>query len=294
MVPSAPFEALPSRRPPMPMPTPKMWLARPGKPGNPALWTPAGYHPGRQRPRQRSSSSTRPPISTARAGMRRSTMPRPMPAPALFLRGQASAFNAVGAIWAPRYRQATFGAFLTDKAEADKALDFAYRDVAAAFDEFLQRSRRPPDHPRRPQPGRAPSRPGCCAIGSPARRSRSASSPPMSSAGRSRTRPTCPRLGLPECTAADQAGCILSWQSFAEPADPRADPRHVRRHDRLHRRAAPGHARWSAPIRSPARADAAAPATANLGTLLPTQDLTSATIVAGQRPGAAATAAACC
>ena len=28
-----------------------------------------------------------------------------------------------------------------------------------------------------------------------------------------------PTLGLPACTAADQSGCVLSWQSFAEPAD---------------------------------------------------------------------------
>ena len=56
---------------------------------------------------------------------------------ALFLRGQASAFNEVGEVWAPRYRQATFGAFLTSAADAQAALDFAYRDVAAAFDAFL-------------------------------------------------------------------------------------------------------------------------------------------------------------
>src|SRR3546814_16144373 len=29
-----------------------------------------------------------------------------------------------------------------------------------------------------------------------------------------------PALGLPACQKKDQAGCILSWQSFAEPADP--------------------------------------------------------------------------
>ena len=28
-----------------------------------------------------------------------------------------------------------------------------------------------------------------------------------------------PKLGLPACASADQSGCILSWQSFAEPAD---------------------------------------------------------------------------
>ncbi|MGD9812578.1 MAG: DUF3089 domain-containing protein, partial [Sphingobium sp.] len=50
---------------------------------------------------------------------------------------QSSAFNRVGAIWAPRYHQAHFGAFLTDSDSATKAIDAAYRDVVAAFDAFL-------------------------------------------------------------------------------------------------------------------------------------------------------------
>jgi hypothetical protein len=29
-----------------------------------------------------------------------------------------------------------------------------------------------------------------------------------------------PALGLPACTAADQAGCILSWMTFGDPANP--------------------------------------------------------------------------
>ena len=36
----------------------------------------------------------------------------------LFLRGLASPFNRAAEIWAPKYRQATVGAFLTDKPEA--------------------------------------------------------------------------------------------------------------------------------------------------------------------------------
>src|SRR3546814_13957071 len=35
----------------------------------------------------------------------------------LFAQTQASVFNGVAATWVPRYRQATFGAFLTDKAD---------------------------------------------------------------------------------------------------------------------------------------------------------------------------------
>jgi hypothetical protein len=55
----------------------------------------------------------------------------------LFVRSQASAFNDVAAVWAPRYRQAAFGAFLLDSEDARKALDLAYGDVEAAFERFL-------------------------------------------------------------------------------------------------------------------------------------------------------------
>ena len=63
----------------------------------------------------------------------------------LFVRSQASAFNGVGAIWAPRYRQATFGAFLTNNDNARRALDLAYRDVVAAYEQFLREA--PADRP---------------------------------------------------------------------------------------------------------------------------------------------------
>ena len=49
-----------------------------------------------------------------------------------------------------------------------------------------------------------------------------------------------PLMGLPECTAPDQAGCILSWQTFGETCRSGADHRYVRRVDGLHRRAAQG------------------------------------------------------
>jgi hypothetical protein len=53
------------------------------------------------------------------------------------VRGLASPFNRAAQLWVPRYRQATFGAFLSDKPEALQALDLAYSDVTAAFDQFL-------------------------------------------------------------------------------------------------------------------------------------------------------------
>src|SRR6185369_17329705 len=55
----------------------------------------------------------------------------------LFTQSQASVFNAAGKVWAPRYRQAAYGAFLLKSDDAKKALDFAYGDVARAFDRFV-------------------------------------------------------------------------------------------------------------------------------------------------------------
>ena len=120
---------------------PDMWIARPDKPGNPALWTPTGFQPASNpqaavffvHPTSFLDTKTwNAPLDNQDANNRA----------ALFLRGQASAFNSVGTIWAPRYRQATFGAFLTSKASAQQALDFAYRDVLAAFDPRTVRATR--------------------------------------------------------------------------------------------------------------------------------------------------------
>jgi hypothetical protein len=54
-------------------------------------------------------------------------------------------FAAAGAIWAPRYRQAVLYASLARREDSREALDFAYQDVARAFEAF-QKAR----NPRRP------------------------------------------------------------------------------------------------------------------------------------------------
>ncbi|EPG75527.1 PF11288 family protein [Leptospira fainei serovar Hurstbridge str. BUT 6] len=53
------------------------------------------------------------------------------------IRRQASVFNEVGRIFAPRYRQATIYSFL-DATDGSKALDLAYSDVLKAFDTYLR------------------------------------------------------------------------------------------------------------------------------------------------------------
>ncbi|MCE7796797.1 DUF3089 domain-containing protein [Sphingobium sufflavum] len=126
-------------------------------------------------------------------------------------------FAAVGPFWAPRYRQATFGSFLTEKPEAEQALDAAYGDVAAAFDAFLAANPTGPiilaghsqgaRHLMRLLADKVAGKPVASRIVA-----AYLVGWPIS------TTADLPALGLPACTRADQPGCILSWQSFAAPA----------------------------------------------------------------------------
>jgi hypothetical protein len=138
----------------------------------------------------------------------------------LFLQSQASAFNGVGRIWAPRYRQAAYGAFLLKSDDAEKALDFAYRDIAAAFDEFVKQVPKGAPiilaghsqgalHLERLLKEKVAGKPIASQIAA-----AYVVGWPIS------TRSDLPALGLPACRAADQAGCILSWMTFGDPPNP--------------------------------------------------------------------------
>jgi hypothetical protein len=219
MVPSAAFEGGP---PPAPKAyaDKRLWIARPDLPDSPGLWIPTGLklegtptasaffiHPTSYLQTSHWNAPLADPESQWRAK--------------LFVQSQASAFNSVAHIWAPKYRQATFGAFLTTKAEAQKALDFAYRDVAAAFDEFLDQA--PKDRPiilaghsqgslhlMRLLAERIAGKPEAARIAAAYVIGWPVSIPA-----------DLPSLGLPACERREQAGCVVSWQSFAEPADPK-------------------------------------------------------------------------
>ena len=55
------------------------------------------------------------------------------------VKNQASIFNGTGKIYAPRYRQMSFGGFFTDDTTSEKkALVLAYNDVKRAFQYYLQ------------------------------------------------------------------------------------------------------------------------------------------------------------
>lgn len=220
MVPSAPFiEPAPltvddyARR--------DLWLARPDiRRDNPALWLPPGYKHEAEEPR--AAIFFVHPTSYLASFRPRWNMPltdrESLTTAIQFLRGQASAFNAAGTIWAPKYRQAHFGAFLTDRPQAKGALDAAYRDVAAAFGAFLKAN---PDGPiilaghsqgslhlmrlMQEQVAGKPLKDRIAAA--------YLAGWPVS------IEADMPALGLPACTRSGEAGCILSWQSFAEPAD---------------------------------------------------------------------------
>ena len=196
-----------------------MWVARPDLPDDPSRWTPEGYeaaprpgvaifylHPTTYLGRDRWNG----PFDDAEANERTR----------MFTQTQASAFNGVGAVWAPRYRQATFGAFLTNKDDANKAIDLAYRDISAAFDTFLASV---PEN--RPVILAGHSQGSLLLLrllkervaGTPAARrilAVYAVGWPIS------IEADLPALGLAACDGPGQINCILSWQSFAEPAEP--------------------------------------------------------------------------
>lgn len=137
----------------------------------------------------------------------------------LFAQSQASAFEGLGDVWAPRYRQAAFGAFLLKSEDAERSLDFAYRDVAAAFDEFVRHAGNAPiilaAHSqgalhlerllREKVAGRSIAKQVVAAyvVGW-----------PISITA------DLPKLGLPACTSKQQVGCILSWMTFGDPPNP--------------------------------------------------------------------------
>lgn len=212
---------------------PNLWIARPGLPDDPTLWRPlltqasADGAPLRYPPEAERSGAAiffvhptsylgREQWNAALDNSEANWRAR------LFVRGMASAFAGAGEVWAPRYRQAAMGAFLTrDVDTANRALDAAYDDVLSAWTSFL--SSIPPDQPiilaghsqgalhlARLMKEQVAARPiaervaAAYVVGW-----------PLS------VEHDVPALGLNPCTRADEANCLLGWNSFAEPADPR-------------------------------------------------------------------------
>lgn len=228
---------------------PKMWFARPGMDKDPSAWRPAAEASNAPSPDSAAAQSrdrlippagaaepAAPPIEKGDAAVffvhptsyySRSSWNAPLEdrdsdhRANLFVQGMASAFADAGEIWAPRYRQATLGAFLAeDRVTAGKAIDAAYRDVAEAFDAFV--AAQPKDKPII----LAGHSQGALHLTS-LLKNRIAGTPlarrivaayvigwPIS------LDTDMAALGLPACETPEQKGCILGWATFADPADP--------------------------------------------------------------------------
>jgi hypothetical protein len=195
----------------------------------------------------------------------------------------ASPFAAASEIWAPRYRQATFGAYMTDKPAAARAIDLAYSDVARAFEQFLRETgmnvpivlaghSQGAAHVVRLLHERIAGTPlqqrvaAAYAVGWPIS-----------------VEHDLPALGLPACEHPAQGGCIVSWSSFGEPADPDQWLAPYRQSPGFD-----GELRGEGPVLcvNPLSGErgGSAPAQANLGTLKPNADLTSGELVPGAVP----------
>jgi hypothetical protein len=256
------------------------WIARPGKSDDPSGWRPDQaeqalrrtdasifyVHPTTYLRNDRWTGPIDDPDSAGRAR--------------LFVQSQASALAAAGRVWAPKYRQAAFGAFLLDNDDARKALDLAYADLLRAFDAFLR------DNPTGPIILAGHSQ-GALHL-TRLLRERVAGRPiaqrvvaayvigwPISVAA------DLPALGLPACRTRGESRCILSWMTFGEPNNPGLvldsyegssglTGGERRREDMLCVNPLTG------------TRDGTAPPAANAGTLVPSSNLASAELVTGR------------
>ncbi|PLK28116.1 hypothetical protein C0V72_00775 [Porphyrobacter sp. TH134] len=201
----------------------------------------------------------------------------------IYLRGMASPFNAASEIWAPRYRQATMGAFLTDAPEGKQAVDAAYADVREAYRYFLSSV-----DPALPIVLAGHSQ-GALHLkrllaeevqGSPAAARLAAAyiiGWPVS------VEHDLPVIGFPPCAVPAQTGCIISWSSFAEPADPALVLEAYGSAPALDGDK-PGRSAMLCTNPLTGMVGGAAPASANLGTLVPEDSMEKGELVPGLVP----------
>ncbi|MCB2065603.1 MAG: DUF3089 domain-containing protein [Erythrobacter sp.] len=280
---------------------PAMWFSRPSMdPANdPARWQPAlregsAPPPAEEETAQADSASAEAPRFAVffihpTSFMERSAWNAPLDDETsqararVMVRGMASAFNRASEIWAPRYRQATYGAFLTDAPAAGQALDAAYRDVSEAFDFFVDSV--PDDMPiviaGHSQGGYHVVRLLLDRIKGTPLADRVAVAYAVGMPISVQT--DLPELGLPPCATPLQAGCLASWASFAEPADTGQYLRLYNETPGIN-----GASRSGTPILCfnplTGTLNQAAGAERNLGTLVPQDDLANGDLVPGAVP----------
>ncbi|WP_262690494.1 DUF3089 domain-containing protein [Kordiimonas aestuarii] len=140
------------------------------------------------------------------------------------LKYQASAFGLAGQVYAPKYRQAAFGAFFDDSGQGVQALMRAHADVLAAFDHYIAS-----DNKGRPFILAGHSQGSLHALlllaeriaVNPELQSRMIAAYiigwPVSIEGDLGT-----LNGIEPCEAPRDTGCVVSFQSFAKDGDPAA------------------------------------------------------------------------
>ncbi|WP_285711978.1 DUF3089 domain-containing protein [Erythrobacter oryzae] len=273
---------------------PKLWYSRPGiGTSDPARWQPAyagdrGLLPTPAEPKQQFAVFFVHPTSYVNraswnAPLENGGDPEAERIARIYLRGMASPFNAATEIWAPRYRQATFGAFLTDAPEGRQAIDAAYADVREAFRFFVSSV-----DPKTPIVLAGHSQ-GALHLkrllaeevkGTPLAQRLVAAYVvgwPVSPLH------DLPVMGTPACTAADQTGCVLGWSSFGEPADPSLVLEAYESAPALDGKL-PGAEPMLCTNPLTGLTGGTAPASANLGTLVPEETLEKGTLQPGLVP----------
>jgi hypothetical protein len=199
------------------------WLAKPGMAYDESLWLPTLIDGKQPQP----TASPRPaalffvhpttylqrdrwnaPITSVGDAFQRSRM---------FVRYETSPFTSVADVWAPKYRQAAYGAFMLRNEDAQNALDLAYRDARTAFETFL--AAQPKGRPiilaghsqgamhilkllADEQAELKDRLVAAYVVGWPVG-----------------VVSDLPATGLAACKLPNQVGCVLSWQSFKEPAN---------------------------------------------------------------------------
>lgn len=217
--PGGQFEAQPPVKPNA-YADPALWLVRPGMPQpDPAQWKPDGYA-AQDAPVDAAVFFVHPTSYLKKDHWNASLDDADANRIALIVtRANASVFGAAREVWAPRYRQATFGAFVTDQPEAKQAHDLAYADVAEAFDAFMaaQPVSRPIVLAGHSQGSFILKRLLAEKIAGTPTAKRIAAAYVIGwlvDTGRD-----LPAMGLQACTSADQGGCVVSYLSFADQAD---------------------------------------------------------------------------
>lgn len=255
------------------------WLARPGKSPTLADWMPVGQALPADASREAATFYIHPttylqsdrwnaPLDPGGEVEQRTRV---------FVESQASAFNGVSEVWAPRYRQAAFGAFLLRSKDAEQALDLAYGDVLKAFDVFL--AAQPADRPII----LAAHSQGSLHLLRLLKDRREALSKRLIAAyvvgwPVDQSADLLP-IGLSACGTPTDKGCVMSWQSFADPANPDIVLREWE--------GSPGldgnlHSRNRMVCANPISGSTeGGPPSANLGTLVPDGSLDKANLVPG-------------